>query len=81
MSGAGKSLGLGLQQGSRGAGAPMVAKRAGLERQFTGMAEDLRSLPDCVIDGEACAHVRTGCPTSGASGAVASTPASSRSTF
>ena len=31
-------------------------------REFTAIAETLRSLPDCVIDGEACAHWEDGWP-------------------
>jgi bifunctional non-homologous end joining protein LigD len=31
-------------------------------REFTGIAEAMRSLPDCVIDGEACAHCEDGLP-------------------
>jgi bifunctional non-homologous end joining protein LigD len=31
-------------------------------RQFTAIAEAMRSLPDCVIDGEACAHCEEGLP-------------------
>ena len=31
-------------------------------REFTAITEALRSLPDCVIDGEACAHCEEGWP-------------------
>jgi bifunctional non-homologous end joining protein LigD len=31
-------------------------------REFTAIAEALRGLPDCVIDGEACAHCEEGWP-------------------
>jgi bifunctional non-homologous end joining protein LigD len=31
-------------------------------RQFTAIAEAMRSLPDCVIDGEACTHCEEGLP-------------------
>src|SRR5215203_5155680 len=31
-------------------------------REFTAIAEAMRSLPDCVIDGEACAHCEEGLP-------------------
>jgi bifunctional non-homologous end joining protein LigD len=33
-----------------------------LGRQFTAIAEAMRNLPDCVIDGEACAHCEEGLP-------------------
>ncbi len=33
-----------------------------LSREFTAITDTLRTLPDCTIDGEACAHRRNGLP-------------------